>query len=420
VTGKVGSGKTYATKMALYRRLLVDPDVRSIVFDPLGDDFVDFADALDGTVIRFGGDHTVNPLDIAPGASIDGGEDRYTMKVRSVLEIFKTHLDRRAGTSVAEEGVLTQAIHYAYLREGITSDPATHERSSPTIDDVIDGVSRLADGGGDGSFCHESLDRDTSCPRETMERTTQVFRDPSPRHVEVARELLPKLESFTAGNVNANLNGRTNLDLDARLVVFDMGAFADTGDLPLLMHVMLNWAYEEARRRQGRIDVTFEEAHYLLDRPGARDLLNLFIRHARHFDAGLTLVSQTAEEFLQTEGAREIYDNCDVKQLFYLEHVSEAVREYFSLAEREVDFLTQAARGETAGFSECLLSTTEHGRRRLEVHTGPFEHAVLDDDGDARAHLENPEPGASRSGDCSTPDGQTGPDTLQFDRGDRR
>jgi hypothetical protein len=422
VTGKVGSGKSYATKMALYRRLLVDPDVRSIVFDPLGDDFVDFADAVDGTVIQFGGEHTVNPLDIAPGTTATQDEiDRYTVKVRSVLEIFKTYLDQRAGTSVAEEGVLTQAIHYAYLKKGITTDPGTFDRQSPTLDDVIDGVSTLADGGGgDGSFCHHSLpDPDEEVSERTIDRTTKVFADPSPRHVDVAKELLPKLESFTAGNVNANLNGQTNLDLDDRLVVFDMGSFADTGDLPLLMHVMLNWAYEEARRRPDRLDVTFEEAHYLLRRSGARDLLNLFIRHARHFDAGLTLVSQTAEEFLQNDSTREIYDNCDVKQLFYVEHVSDAVREYFSLADREVNFLTQAARGETAAFSECLLSTTEHGRRRLEVHSGPFEREVLSDDGDPQSWLEDHDSSADRTGPSPSPEDRSRRDNGPIDRGDR-
>jgi hypothetical protein len=421
VIGKVGSGKSYATKMALYRRLLVDPDVRSIVFDPLGDDFVDFAEAVGGTVIQFGGEYTVNPLDIAPGpVSADDGNDRYTMKVRSVLEIFKTYLDRRTGTSVAEEGVLTQAIHYAYLRAGITTDPDTFDRPSPTLDDVIDGVSTLADGGGDDAFLHRSLvDRDDGLSGQTIGRTSQVFTDPSPRHVDVARELLPKLESFTAGNVNANLNGQTNLDLDDRLVVFDMGSFADTGDLPLLMHVMLNWAYEEARRRPDRLDVTFEEAHYLLGRPGARELLNLFIRHARHFDAGLTLVSQTAEEFLENDGARAIYDNCDVKQLFYVEHVSDAVQEYFSLAEREIDFLTQAARGETADFSECLLSTTEHGRRRLEVHSGPFEHEVLAEDGNPQTWLENSEPPDGTAMDSTSSDEGSRPADGPIDRGDR-
>jgi len=114
-----------------------------------------------------------------------------------------------------------------------------------------------------------------------------------------------------------------------------------------------------------------------------------------------------------------IYDNCDVKQLFYVEHVSDAVQEYFSLADREVDFLTQAARGETAPYSECLLSTTEHGRRRLEVHTGPFEHEVLADDGDPEDWIANHTPSDGSTAESGPSESDTGTDDGPLSRGDR-
>jgi type IV secretory pathway VirB4 component len=194
--------------------------------------------------------------------------------------------------------------------------------------------------------------------------------------------LVPKLDSFRGNNVNSNLNGHTNLELDSDIVVFDMSSFADTGQTPLFLHVMLNWAYEQAKQSDRRTDVTFEEAHYLLRHDGARDLLNLFIRHARHFDSGLTLISQTIDEFLKTEERMEIYDNCDIKQMFYMENVSERVREYFSLSEDEARFLRRAAQGENTNYSECLLSTSDHGRRRLEVSPSPFTRHICDSDAD--------------------------------------
>jgi hypothetical protein len=127
------------------------------------------------------------------------------------------------------------------------------------------------------------------------------------------------------------------------------------------------------------VDVTFDEAHYLLGRPAARDLINLYIRHARHYEAGLTLMSQTSHEFVRTNERREVYENCDVKCLFYAESVSEQTQQYYGLSSDEIRFIQSAARGQDSDYSECLLATSVHGRRRLEVRSGPFEHHVLDD-----------------------------------------
>jgi hypothetical protein len=178
----------------------------------------------------------------------------------------------------------------------------------------------------------------------------------------------------------------------------DMSSFADTGEMPLILHAMLNWAYLEAKRSPSRFDVTFDEAHYLLGRESTRDLINLFIRHARHYDAGLTLMSQTAHEFLRTPEAHEVYDNCDIKMLFYTQSVAEETREYFDLSPEEVNYLqSDAPRGQASGFSGCLLSSTEHGRRRIEVHTGEFEHHVLDNDLDPWAYIAQQEGGVAPS-----------------------
>ncbi|KZX46247.1 VirB4 family type IV secretion system protein [Haloarcula sp. K1] len=392
VTGKVGGGKTYSVKLALYRRLLNDPDLRIIVFDPLGDDFVDFTEKVGGTVIKFGGDDRINPLDIQPPSGGESPEDLYTTKVRSAIEILKTYFAQssRGGMRAGEEGVITQCIHYAYSKMGITSDPETFDNKSPIIDDVIEGVRIIAQGGleSDSSPINEAMADGAGTLDLCPPRVREIMMDPSDQHVKIAQELVPKFESFKAGSVNNNLNGQTNIELDDRIVCFNMESFADTGEMPLIMHTMLDWAYQETRRSPKRTDVTFEEVHYLLGRPGARNLLNLFIRHARHFDAGLTLISQTPDEFLGHDQKKEIYDNCDIKQLFYQENVSPEVINYFDFSEEEARFLRQAARGQNSNFSECLLSTSEHGRRRLEIYAGPYERHMLEEDLDPEGYLK--------------------------------
>lgn len=396
VTGKVGSGKTYSVKSTLYRRVLNDPEMRTIIFDPLGDDFVDFTEELDGEVISFGGDSRINPLQIEPPtdakeAVVD--DDLYKAKVRSVLEMLKIHFSSgfRRGMTADEEGVIAQAIHAAYGKKGITEDPATFGNESPIIDDVIEALEII----GSGGFASETLNREGAVTdgvgdygTDFPTRTQSVLTNPDDHIRELAQNITPKFESFRQRSVNENLNGHTNIDLDEQVICFDMRSFADTGEMPLIMHVMLDWAYQEARKAPQRIDVTFEEAHYLLGREASRNLINLFIRHARHFNAGLTLITQSAEEFLENEQSREIYDNCDIKQLFYQEKLSDGVKEHLGLSESEQKYVQKAARGETSDYSQCVLTSSEFGRRTLSVHTDEFEHHVLDDDLSATQFLQ--------------------------------
>jgi hypothetical protein len=388
VSGKIGGGKSYSVKMALYRRLMSDHNLRSICFDPQGDDFVHFAQKLGGEVIQFGGEHRINPLEIGPQwKQLDTKENPYQVKVRNVIEILKTYLHQKDDPmSAGEEGIISVAIHYAYLKKGITMDPATFDNESPIMDDVIEGIEILKDGGIEEDNLR-TLIPDAAVPdggsvESSVEEAVSTLSNPPTEYIELARQLQPKFESFKPGNINANLNGHTNISLDSRIVVFDMSSFSDTGEMPLIMHAMLSWAFGEARRSDLRTDVTFEEAHYLLRRDGALNLINLFIRHSRHMGAGLTLISQTAEEFLRNDDTREIYDNCDVKQLFYQEHVNQPVIDYFDLSDSEADFIQSATMGEDAEFSECLLHTSQHGQRQIEIWTGGYEHHILEDQAD--------------------------------------
>ncbi|MEA5389189.1 DUF87 domain-containing protein [Haloarculaceae archaeon H-GB11] len=404
ISGKTGSGKSYFRKLEIYRRLLADPNVQCILFDPAGDDYPRFATSLGGEVIRFGGDYTVNPMDISPPATSEQetGDDTYALTIRSVTEMLHTHFDQRDGMSAGEEGVLIQAAHYAYISKGIIlGDFETYDQESPTLDDLIRGVNVIAAGGLEAAREAEVIDEaelelfqsygvtgtenDEEQPAgETPHgggsiSISDTIVTPTDHHQELARNLQPKFESFKPGGINNNLNGQTNLDLSSRLVVMDMSSFADTGEMPLILHAMLSWAYLEAKRSPYKVDVTFDEAHYLLGRPAARDLINLYIRHARHYEAGLTLMSQTSHEFVRTNERREVYENCDVKCLFYAESVSEQTQQYYGLSSDEIRFIQSAARGQDSDYSECLLATSVHGRRRLEVRSGPFEHHVLDD-----------------------------------------
>jgi len=388
ITGKIGSGKTFAAKLSLWRRLLIDPEFIAIAFDPTGDDFVDFFETLGGDVVTFGGDVTINPLEIHRGTGET--EDPYKDKLRSLTGMVRTFYDQSGDSLSAERaGLIQQVFHLAYLMYGITSEPRTHERENPTMEDILDILKALADGEDPLEFVTYQGDA-TDLLREERdeldERVNEVTsrlqsKDDSNLKSE-ANSLLRSLEAFQPGGVAANLSGKTTVDLeDERLIVFDMSAFQDTNQAPLLQHVMLDWSYQRARENSRRMEVIFEEVHYLLSQKSARSLIGLFTRHSRHFNAGLTLISQTAEEFMQetddVHSPRAIYDQCDIKQLFYQESISDEVIDYYDLSPADVEAIQTFARGQESDFSECLLSVTGIARRHLEIHASELTVDLL-------------------------------------------
>lgn len=276
-----------------------------------------------------------------------------------------------------------------YRKRNYYDDHGTHERENPTMEDVLDILKALADGEdplefvsyqGDATELHRE-ERDELDERVDEVTSRLQSKDDSNLKSE-ANSLLRSLEAFQPGGVAANLSGKTTVDLeDERLIVFDMSAFQDTNQAPLLQHVMLDWSYQRARENSRRMEVIFEEVHYLLSQKSARSLIGLFTRHSRHFNAGLTLISQTAEEFMQetddVHSPRAIYDQCDIKQLFYQESISDEVIDYYDLSPADVEAIQSFARGQESEFSECLLSVTGIARRHLEIHASELTVDLL-------------------------------------------
>ncbi|MFC7215984.1 VirB4 family type IV secretion system protein, partial [Saliphagus sp. GCM10025334] len=392
IAGKMGSGKTFAEKHEMYHRLMMDPEIEMLVLDPLGD-FVDFANDLGGQVIRFGGQNTVNPLEIRRGID-DVADDPFKKKFRSVMELFRTHFSAVADQSLSkeQEGILRRAVRLAYLKYGITPNPATHENTSPTIQDVLEILHALTDGDQPSEFLELHEDADEERVRPEIEQFETRFREADEKY---AYQLLLGLEAFQHGGENDNLNGRTNVELDNRLVVIDMSMFADTGQAPLFMHVMFDWIYQRAQSSDRRTQVTIDEAHYLLRRAATTDMIDLFIRHSRHFNTAITLISQTVDEFIAksdkkseeaVEKARNVYNLCDIKQIFHHESVSDAMIDFHGLTPSEQNFIATAQTGEDGGYSECLLAVNDW-TKSLALHVNDYEIHVLDDDLDPWEYL---------------------------------
>lgn len=397
ISGTIGSGKSYFAKLETWRRLMMDPEVEVLIIDPVGGEtgFTDLVQALDGQRITVDGENMLNPLDISRDESEEQRVDAYEQKVESVLGMCKASF--RGDLDKQEEGILQRAIRFAYLKKGITQDSSTHDKEPPTMQTVLDILKEMSNGKSPRDFMEvkpeyegyiSAIEMQTSDVDENAagDRNEFVQRNRE-QEASYAQNVWLGLEDFQEGGQNAYLNGQTNVEIGARVVQFDISAAVDKNSAPLLMHVVLDWLFQRTKQSDSRNQVVIDEAHYMLQQEQALDMLELFARHSRHYDSGLTLISQTVSEFLLNEQTRAIYGQCHIRALMRHEDLGEDEAEALSLTPQERQFVLQAKAGKNAGYSECLMHVGEIGKMRLSVISNEFEHTVIDDEFDPWAYM---------------------------------
>jgi hypothetical protein len=295
VFGMTGSGKTFFTALTALRTLWMRPELDIVILDPLGE-FVGLARALGGSVLEIaGGEHRFNPLD---PSTTGGDRTEKAGRVATVVRaLFPSLRDEEGAT-------LDAALARLYER-----GPAV-----PVLSDLIDEVERA--------------------PGDTG-------------------RLRALLEVFRSGSLKG-LDGPTTTEWgDGPTVVSLVGV--PESQLPFHLAYLADAVYGRVRYRTGPKLVIVDEAHLLARDPATGRFLDGLVRHLRHYDAGVLLVSQNPDDFLGTDSGRSLLRNLRATVLLRLAQVSEEARSFFGLTELEAAWLPKARLPKEAGYSEALL-----------------------------------------------------------------
>ncbi len=292
--GTTGSGKSFAAALVLLRSRWMRPETELLVLDPLGE-FSSLVRALGGEVLRLadpaGG--RLNPLD---PATTSGDAREKAARVGTMLRALFPSLQDE------EVAALDAAVSHLYDVPGRV----------PTFGDLLEAVEQ---GGRAG-------------------------------------RLTTLLEVFRSGSLRA-VNGPTSVRPDAPTVGID---FSGVPDDQLAFHLtyVLDWAYARLRARPGPKILLLDEAHLLARSEATLEFLDRLVRHLRHFDAGLLLVTQNPDDLLARASGRSLLRNLAATAFLRLPEVSETARAFFQLAPAEGEWLPKARLPRDAGYSESL------------------------------------------------------------------
>jgi hypothetical protein len=92
-----------------------------------------------------------------------------------------------------------------------------------------------------------------------------------------------------------------------------------------------------------------DEAHLLARHGPTAEFLDRVVRHVRHFEAGLLLLSQNPDDFLATASGRSTLRNLYATALLHLPEVSSETRTFFGLTGAEAGWLPKARLPRAAG-----------------------------------------------------------------------
>jgi hypothetical protein len=295
IFGTTGAGKTFAAALTLLRTRWLHPETELILLDPLGE-YTPFVRALGGSVVRPAGGSTdrMNPLD---PTTTGGDRKEKAGRVGTMLRaLFPSLRDE-------ESAGLDAAVSRLY----------ESDRPAPTFDDLL---------------------------REVEHRGSAPGRLPT------------LLEVFRTGSLAA-VNGPTTFSTDARTVGIDLSGVP--GDqLPFHLTYVLDWVYGRLKSRPGPKLILLDEAHLLARHEATADFLDRLVRHMRHFESGLLLLTQNPDDFLARPSGQSLLRNLYATAFLRLPEVSAPTREFFGLSPAEAEWLPKARLPRDAGYSESL------------------------------------------------------------------
>ncbi len=318
IFGTTGSGKSFAAALMVLRSRWMRPELSVTILDPLGE-FTRFAETLGGSVIRLGpgsGDR-LNPLD--PITALGDRQEKAGRVAAMLRALFPTLHDEEAAA-------LDAAVSGLYA-----NGPEV-----PVLSDLLRAVADLPGGPG---------------------------------------RLGTLLEVFRSGSL-AMVNGPTTVDPSANVVVVD---FRKVPENQLAFHLayVLDWAYGRLQHAPGPKLLLVDEAHLLARHPATSEFLDRVVRHVRHFEAGVLLLSQHPNDFLPHLTGRSLLGNLSATLLLRIPQPDPALAAFYSLTDSEVEWLPRTRLPKDAGFSEGLLRVGElHLPISIVASTPEFEFLV--------------------------------------------
>jgi len=296
--GETGGGKSFTSKVDILRNLAQGTQV--IVIDPERE-YENLAKSVGGTYINLSptSEHHINPFDMAMTSHTKAHFAEHAQDLTEIIARMVGNPDKRDNT------------------------PALTMEERAVVDEVI-----------------MKIYKDTKDKAPTLQKFYDVA------HAKGLISLCRRLEKYLTGTLDGIFNKPSNIELDNRLVVFDIKDLKESVRQPMMM-VISTFVQNRVKADPKKRQLVIDEAWLLLqDEESARFVAEM-VRRARKYYLGVSIISQQANDFLENKYGRTIASQSALRILLKLDSSTiENVAKVFKLSDHEKKYLLDCKRGD--------------------------------------------------------------------------
>ena len=331
-----GSGKSYTAKVEILRQLMQGTKV--IVIDPERE-YKQLTSSVAGTYIKFSvkSKGKINPFDFALSSYSDEGN--LSEHIQDLTELISLMVD---GLTPEEQAVVDKAIIQTYKLFGFTLKGKHIKHSSKP---------------------HRG--------RPKKEQEYPLLKDLYKTLKQMKeRKLATRLEKYVTGSLSSVFDSQTNIKLDNRLVVFDIKDLSESLR-QIMMMVISNFVYNQVKSNLQKRLLVIDEGWMLLQHEESAKFVSGLTRRARKYFLGVSIISQQANDFLNSEYGKAIASQASLRILMRQDTTTiRGVAREFKLSEYEQKFLLGCDRGEA-------LIIADQNHVAIKVVASEKEHPLI-------------------------------------------
>ncbi len=304
---KAGSGKSYMTKLEILRTLMFETDV--IVIDPERE-YEYMAEATGGRYfnISLTSEHHINPFDLPKAREDESASDVLRSNIINLVGLFRLML---GGLSPEEDAIIDRAISETYALKDITPDSDFSNVEPPLLSDfemVLSGM-------------------------------------------EGAESLSQKMTKYTKGTWAGFINKPTNVNINAKFIVFSVRDMEDELK-PVAMYIVMHYIWNAIREKLRKRLLVIDEAWWMMKSEDTASFLLGLAKRCRKYYLGLATITQDVEDFMSSPYGVPIITNSSIQILLKQSPSSiDAVQKTFNLTDEEKFLLLESGVGEGIFFA---------------------------------------------------------------------
>ncbi len=316
VFAQSGSGKSYTTKVEILRQLMQGTKV--LVIDPERE-YKRLSETVGGTYIKLSAKskEKINPFDLATTFHSKGDLAEHVQDLTAVIDLMAEGLDKR------EKAAVDKAILKVYKKA---------KEEQPLLEDLYAELHSLGQ-----------------------------------------LQLCERLEKYITGSSSEIFNSHTNIELDNRLVIFDIKDM--TANLrPIMMLIISNFIQNQVKAKPEKRMLVIDEGWLLLQHEQSARFIAGLVRRARKYYLGVSFISQQADDFLKSDYGRAIASQSALRILMRQDTTTiKTVVSEFNLSEYEQQFLLTCERGDA-------LIIADQNHVAVKVVASDKEHPLITTD----------------------------------------